>query len=166
MGRPLLKKAVNYINNNAETLRNFILDGNAEISNNLCEQRMKPIKISLKNCQKIGSDGAAENAAFMHSLIESCRLNNKKTSIISALCSERCEHLLMTSTKGRFYLTDGCRNVKSTIHINFLSDAKSPMKSGIKLICRGVLTTVYIVMLEVVTIFNFCVAFYYSPSKK
>lgn len=77
MGRSLLKKAVNYINNQTETLRNFILDGNAEISNNLCEQRMKPIKLSLKNCQNIGSEEAAENAAFMHSLIESCRLNNK-----------------------------------------------------------------------------------------
>lgn len=77
MGRSLLKKAVNYINNQTETLRNFILDGNAEISNNLCEQRMKPIKLSLKNCQNIGSEGAAENAAFMHSLIESCRLSDK-----------------------------------------------------------------------------------------
>ena len=74
MGRGLLKKAVNYINNQTETLRNFILDGNAEISNNLCEQRMKPIKLSLKNCQNIGSEEAAENAAFMHSLIESCLL--------------------------------------------------------------------------------------------
>ena len=46
-------------------------------SNNLCEQRMNPIKLSLKNCQNIGSEGAAENAAFMHSLIESCRLNDK-----------------------------------------------------------------------------------------
>jgi hypothetical protein len=59
MGRPLLNKAVNYLNNQAETLRNFILDGNAEISNNLCEQRMKPIKLSLRNCQNIGSEGAA-----------------------------------------------------------------------------------------------------------
>lgn len=77
MGRSLLKKAVNYINNQTETLRNFILDGNAEISNNLCEQRMKPIKLSLKNCQNIGSEDAAENAAFMHSIVESCRLNDK-----------------------------------------------------------------------------------------
>lgn len=77
MGRALLKKAVNYIINQADALRNSILDGKAEISNNLCEQRMKPIKLSLKNCQNIGSEEAAENAAFMHSLIESCRLNNK-----------------------------------------------------------------------------------------
>ncbi len=77
MGRSLLKKAVNYINNQTEILRNFIHDGKVEISNNLCEQRMKPIKLDLKNCQNIGSEGAAENAAFMHSLVESCRLNDK-----------------------------------------------------------------------------------------
>lgn len=77
MGKAILKKAVNYINNQVETLRNFIYDGNVEISNNLCEQRMKPIKLSLKNCQNIGSEEAAENAAFMHSLVESCKLNNK-----------------------------------------------------------------------------------------
>lgn len=77
MGRELLKKAVSYVNNQVETLRNFILDGNAEISNNLCEQRMKPIKLSIKNCQNIGSEKAAENAAFMHSLVESCRINGK-----------------------------------------------------------------------------------------
>lgn len=77
MGRDLLKKAVNYIINQADALRNAILDGKAELSNNLCEQRMKPIKLSLKNCQNIGSEGAAENAAFMHSLVESCRLNSR-----------------------------------------------------------------------------------------
>lgn len=85
MGRDLLKKAVNYVNNQTESLRNFILDGNAEISNNLCEQRMKPIKLSLKNCQNIGSEDAAENAAFMHSLVESCRLNNNNP--FDYLCS-------------------------------------------------------------------------------
>ena len=77
MGRSLLRKAVNYVNNQTEILRNFIQDGKVEISNNLCEQRMKPIKLDLKNCQNIGSEGAAQNAAFMHSLVESCRLNDK-----------------------------------------------------------------------------------------
>lgn len=78
MGKDRLKKAVNYMRNQEQTLRNFILDGNVEISNNLVEQRMKPIKLSLKNCQNIGSERAAQNAAFMHSIIESCRLHDKK----------------------------------------------------------------------------------------
>ena len=47
-----------------------------EISNNLSEQRVKPIKLSMKNCQNIGSEDAAKRHAFMHSLAESCRLNS------------------------------------------------------------------------------------------
>ena len=77
MGRELLRKAVNYIRNQKDSLRNFLLDGNAELSNNGCEQRMKPIKLDMKNCQNIGSEAAAECAAFMHSLVESCRMNGK-----------------------------------------------------------------------------------------
>lgn len=77
MGKDLLRKAVNYIRNQKESLRNFLLDGTAELSNNGCEQRMKPIKLDLKNSQNIGSEKAAEGAAFMHSLVESCRMNGK-----------------------------------------------------------------------------------------
>lgn len=77
MGKDLLKKAVNYMINQKESLRNFLLDGKAELSNNYCEQRMKPIKLDMKNCQNIGSEDAAEGAAFMHSLVESCRMNGK-----------------------------------------------------------------------------------------
>ena len=77
MGRELLRKAVNYIRNQKDSLRNFLLDGKAELSNNRCEQRMKPIKLDLKNSQNIGSEDAAEGAAFMHSLVESCRMNGK-----------------------------------------------------------------------------------------
>lgn len=51
------------------------LVGVVEISNNLCEQRMKAVKLNLKNCQNIGSEFAAENAAFIFSVTESCSLN-------------------------------------------------------------------------------------------
>ena len=76
MATPTMAKAVNYTLNQWENLRNFILDGKAEISNNLVEQRMKPIKLDLKNSQNIGSEAAAKRHAFMHSLIESCSMNN------------------------------------------------------------------------------------------
>jgi hypothetical protein len=76
MGKNLMKRAINYLLNQETSLRNFLKDGRADLSNNLCEQRMKPIKLNMKNCQNIGSEEAAQNAAFMHSLIESCRLNN------------------------------------------------------------------------------------------
>ena len=71
MANSLMKKAVTYMLNQWESLRNFILDGRVQLSNNLCEQRMKPIKLNLKVCQNIGSETAAENASFMFSLMES-----------------------------------------------------------------------------------------------
>lgn len=75
MENPLMKKAVGYTLNQWQSLENYITSGLVEISNNLCEQRMKPIKLTLKNCQNIGSEEAAERAAFTQSLTESCRLN-------------------------------------------------------------------------------------------
>lgn len=39
--------------NQWSSLKNFIESGLVEISNNLCEQRMKPIKLNRKNCQNI-----------------------------------------------------------------------------------------------------------------
>lgn len=53
------------------------IDSYFKLPNNLCEQRMKPIKLDLKSCQNIGSEKAAGCAAFMHSLMESCKLNGK-----------------------------------------------------------------------------------------
>ena len=61
--------------NQWSSLKNFIESGLVEISNNLCEQRMKPIKLNMKNCQNIGSERAAENAAFIFSVTESRELN-------------------------------------------------------------------------------------------
>lgn len=75
MANELMRKAVNYTLNQWRSLRNILKDGAAEISNNLCEQRMKPVKLLLKNCMNIGSEDAAENSAFIFSLIESCKLN-------------------------------------------------------------------------------------------
>lgn len=76
MANELMRRAVNYIINQWKSLRNILKDGSAEISNNLCEQRMKPVKLLLKNCMNIGSEDAAENSAFIFSLIESCKLND------------------------------------------------------------------------------------------
>ena len=76
MANELMRKAANYTINQWKSLRNILKDGLAEISNNLCEQRMKPVKLLLKNCMNIGSEAAAENSAFIFSLIESCKLND------------------------------------------------------------------------------------------
>ena len=76
MANELMRKAVNYTINLWKSLKNTLKDGSAEISNNLCEQRMKPVKLLLKNCMNIGSENAAGNSAFIFSLIESCKLND------------------------------------------------------------------------------------------
>lgn len=96
MANSLMKKAVSYMLNQWESLRNFILDGRVQLSNNLCEQRMKPIKLNLKVCQNIGSETAAENASFMFSLMESCKLNKLKEepyieTLFNSLCMEQVD---------------------------------------------------------------------------
>ena len=96
MANSLMKKAVTYMLNQWESLRNFILDGRVQLSNNLCEQRMKPIKLNLKVCQNIGSETAAENASFMFSLMESCKLNGLKEepymeTLFNSLCMEQVD---------------------------------------------------------------------------
>nr|WP_239469718.1 IS66 family transposase [Bacteroides caecigallinarum] len=50
MANELMRKAANYTLNQWKSLKNILKDGAAEISNNLCEQRMKPVKLLLKNC--------------------------------------------------------------------------------------------------------------------
>ena len=87
---------VNCMLNQWDSLRNFILDGRVQLSNNLCEQRMKPIKLNLKVCQNIGSETAAENASFMFSLMESCKLNKLKEepymeTLFNSLCMEQVD---------------------------------------------------------------------------
>lgn len=73
MADTLLAKAVNYMLNQWQTYENIMKSGLPELSNNLCEQRMKPLKLSMKNSQNIGSEDAAKGHCFIHSLLESCR---------------------------------------------------------------------------------------------
>lgn len=44
-----MKKAQDYTINQWKLQRNILKDSEAEISNNLCEQRMKPVKLLFKN---------------------------------------------------------------------------------------------------------------------
>lgn len=61
MANELMRKASNYTTNQLKSLRNIFMDSAAEILNNLCEQRMKPVKLLLKNYMNIGSEAPAEN---------------------------------------------------------------------------------------------------------
>lgn len=74
MSDDILRKAVTYTLNQWPTLENIMKSGIAELSNNLSEQRVKPIKLNLKNSQVIGSEDAAKRHCVAYSLVESCRL--------------------------------------------------------------------------------------------
>ena len=72
----MTKAALNYINNEWMAMKNVLKFGDAELSNNLCEQMMRHVKTNLKNSQNIGSEDKAGNFCFMYSLVESCGFNS------------------------------------------------------------------------------------------
>lgn len=55
-------------------MKRVLENGDLELSNNLCEQMMRHIKMNLKTAGNIGSEGSAKHNAFMYSVIESCRM--------------------------------------------------------------------------------------------
>jgi transposase len=112
MANELMRKAVNYTLNQWRSLRNILKDGAAEISNNLCEQRMKPVKLLLKNCMNIGSEDAAKNSAFIFSLIESCKLNGIDPQ---DYLKHLFECMVRTATRRLFYHVFINRNVKTKL---------------------------------------------------
>jgi len=71
----MTQAALKYIKNEWSAMKNVLTYGDAELSNNLCEQMMRHIKTNLKNSQNIGSEDAAANFCFMYSLVESCGFN-------------------------------------------------------------------------------------------
>ncbi len=74
-----LGKAINYAKNHWQALTNYLLDGCLEIDNNAGEQGMRPLAIGRKNWLFAGNDQAAEHAAVMYSLIQTCKLNGINT---------------------------------------------------------------------------------------
>ena len=86
MANEMMSNAVNYMLNQWKSPENFIKDGRVQISNNLCEQRMKPVKLNLKNCQNIGSENAAEKTpsdALVINTLEYQRVLGKALSYTS-----------------------------------------------------------------------------------
>lgn len=69
-----LMKAVKYAISEWPAMKRVLENGDIELSNNLCEQMMRHIKMNLKTAGNIGSESSAKHNAFMYSLIESCRM--------------------------------------------------------------------------------------------
>ena len=66
-------KACTYALGQWPHMLNYLSDGRIEISNNLCEQSIRPIAVGRRNWLHIGSEAAGTvNANFM-SLVETCR---------------------------------------------------------------------------------------------
>ena len=72
----LVIRAVNYILDDEEAFKKFLLDGRIEMHNNAVESVFRHIAMGRRNWLNSGSHDAAQNIAFMYSLYESCKMNN------------------------------------------------------------------------------------------
>jgi len=68
-----LGKACTYALGQWPNMVNYLEDGRIEISNNLCENSIRPIAVGRKNWQQIGSEAAGPVAANFMSLVETCK---------------------------------------------------------------------------------------------
>ena len=71
-----LREAVNYSLNNEEALRVFLTNGNIPIDNGKAERLVKPLATTRKNSLFSFSQEGAENAAMIHSVIETAKANH------------------------------------------------------------------------------------------
>ena len=74
--KSLLGKAFTYAANQEKRLRNFLLDGRLEISNNRAERGIKPFVIGRKNWLFANTPGGAESSAIVYSIVETAKMNN------------------------------------------------------------------------------------------
>lgn len=71
----LVHRAVNYILEDKKAFLKYLQDGRIEMHNNAIERMFRHVALGRRNWIHTGSHFAAENIAFMYSLLESCKLN-------------------------------------------------------------------------------------------
>lgn len=71
-----LGKAITYALNQWKYLCRYIEHGEAEIDNNFAENQIRPFALGRKNWMFIGNENAANTAALLYSLIQTCKLHN------------------------------------------------------------------------------------------
>lgn len=74
-----LAKALTYLNNQREALQRFAHTGYLEPDNNLAERAMRGLALGRRNWLFAGTLEAAEKAAILLSLVESCERNQVNT---------------------------------------------------------------------------------------
>jgi len=70
-----LYKAVNYSLNQEAELRNYLLDGSLDISNNIGENAIRPFCVGRKNWLFCDTPAGAEASATIYSIIETAKAN-------------------------------------------------------------------------------------------
>ena len=70
-----LGKAVNYALNHKEGLSVYLNDGNAALSNNICERAIRSFTIGRKNWLFSASPKGAAASAAVYSVVETCKAN-------------------------------------------------------------------------------------------
>ena len=68
--------SITYLKNNEKQLRTYIEYGNAQISNILTENQIRPFAIGRKNWLFVGNEESANKSALLYSIIQSCKINN------------------------------------------------------------------------------------------
>ncbi len=76
VGGSKFQKAITYALNHRESLRNYLLDGRCEISNNAAERVVKSYAIGRKNSLFHTSVKGAQASAIMYSLVETAKAND------------------------------------------------------------------------------------------
>ena len=74
--KSLLGVAVTYAKNQWASLIRYIDHGEAQISNCLIENQVRPFAIGKRNWLFLGNETSAKKAALLYSLIQSCTLND------------------------------------------------------------------------------------------
>lgn len=74
----LLKKALVYTINQEEKLRTYLTDGRIEISNNGCENAIRPFAVGRKNWLFCNTAKGAEGSGVLYSMVETAKANNLK----------------------------------------------------------------------------------------
>jgi transposase len=70
-----LKKAINYALNQKVSLMRILEDGRLQLSNNVCEQKIKPLVIGRKNHLFSTSERGATANAMAYTIIETAKEN-------------------------------------------------------------------------------------------
>ncbi len=72
--KSLMAQAIEYAINQWESLRGFLNHSNAELSNNLVENAIRPSALGRKNWLFFGHHEAGHRSAILYSLTETCRM--------------------------------------------------------------------------------------------